>query len=116
MPVSAKEKKGTSSEDSYALLENVASSFLGREPEDAVRFSDLSKEVKSFLEECDIDSDRIGKLYPPEDEDGTVLTAIYLLEDNRLVVTAMTGFSQNENGEYSKKSPLTPMNRSWTAT
>jgi len=116
MPVSAKEMSEMGQEDSYATLENVVTAFWGKEITNAVRFSDLSEEEKSFLRESDIDSDRIGKLYFPENEDEMTLTAIYLLEDNQFAVSMMTGFSQSEDGEYIRESPLAPVNRDWTAT
>ncbi len=117
MPVSASERSSASDmEISYAALERVTETFPNLDQGRSVRFCDLSTEALSCLEENGIDTDCIGELFCQDAAQDPALVAVSLADNNRIIISTLTGFAQNKDGDYTKVPILTIQDRAWAGT
>ena len=116
IPAFAKEDTFSDSEDSYSVLERAADSIPNIDKNRSVRFCDLSSEAAACLEENGINTDCIGEIFYQETENEPALVAVSYGDNNQLVISTLTSFAKNEDGDYVKVPLFTIQNRAWAGT
>lgn len=102
VPTFATENTLPEFEASYTTLKQASDSILKGRSNSFTKFSDLTEDVIDYLEENNIDTDRIGEVFYEMIDGVPTLVTLYYEDNDTLVLSTLTSLSRDEEGNYNK--------------